>query len=235
MEIKAILFDLDGTLLPMDQEEFTKTYFKLLAARLAPLGYEPKKLVDSIWAGTAAMVKNDGSCTNEEAFWHVFAQIYGQDAMKDKPCIDAFYSEEFSKAKAVCGFTPAAREVIDAVKEKGKMPVLATNPIFPSVATENRIHWAGLNPEDFVRFTTYENCSHCKPNPKYYIDIVDRIGCKPEECLMVGNDVKEDMVVETVGMKVFLLTDCMINKENRDISAWAHGGFRELMEYLKTI
>ena len=75
METKAVLFDLDGTLLPMDQERFTKTYFQLLAAKLAPLGYDPAKLVDSIWAGTAAMVKNDGSCTNEEAFWRVFSQI----------------------------------------------------------------------------------------------------------------------------------------------------------------
>ena len=54
--IKAILFDLDGTLLPMDQDEFTKGYFKLLAAKLAPYGYEPKTLIDTVWAGTAAMV-----------------------------------------------------------------------------------------------------------------------------------------------------------------------------------
>ena len=64
-KLTTILFDLDGTLLPMDNDAFTKGYFKLLAARLAPLGYEPAKLVDSIWAGTAAMVKNDGSQNNE--------------------------------------------------------------------------------------------------------------------------------------------------------------------------
>lgn len=235
MEIKAILFDLDGTLLPMDQEEFIKTYFKLMAARLASLGYEPKKLVDSIWLGTASMVKNDGSCTNEAAFWRTFADIYGEEALKDKPDIDAFYSDEFKKTKSVCGFTPAAREVIDAIKAKGKTLVLATNPLFPSVATKNRIRWAGLVPEDFVLYTTYENSCYCKPNPQYYMDIVNKIGCRPQECLMVGNDVTEDMVAETVGMKVFLLTDCLINKKNQDISRFARGGFRELMEYLKTL
>jgi hypothetical protein len=53
VKLTTILFDLDGTLLPMDNEAFTKGYFKLLAAKLAPHGYEPKQLVDAIWAGTA--------------------------------------------------------------------------------------------------------------------------------------------------------------------------------------
>ena len=149
METKAVLFDLDGTLLPMDQERFTKTYFQLLAAKLAPLGYDPAKLVDSIWAGTAAMVKNDGSCTNEEAFWRVFSQIYGEASLKDKPYIDTFYAEEFNQAKAACGFAPAAAETVDLLRTAGKTVVLATNPIFPAVATQNRIRWAGLQPESF--------------------------------------------------------------------------------------
>lgn len=134
METKAVLFDLDGTLLPMDQERFTKTYFQLLAAKLVPLGYDPAKLVDSIWAGTAAMVKNDGSCTNEEAFWRVFSQIYGEASLKDKPYIDTFYAEEFNQAKAACGFAPAAAETVDLLRTAGKTVVLATNPIFPAVA-----------------------------------------------------------------------------------------------------
>ena len=77
--IKAILFDLDGTLLPMDQDEFTKGYFKLLAAKLAPYGYEPKTLIDTVWAGTAAMVKNTGAQTNEAAFWERFSRTYGAE------------------------------------------------------------------------------------------------------------------------------------------------------------
>ena len=43
MSIKMILFDLDGTLLPMDQNHFVKTYFGALAKKLAPLGYDPEK------------------------------------------------------------------------------------------------------------------------------------------------------------------------------------------------
>ena len=72
--IKNILFDLDGTLLPMDMEKFTQGYFKRLVAKAAPRGYEPEKLIKSVWAGTAAMVKNNGGITNEEAFWNKFSE-----------------------------------------------------------------------------------------------------------------------------------------------------------------
>lgn len=232
MNIKTVLFDLDGTLLPMDQDEFIKSYFSLLAAKLAPRGYDSKKLIQSIWTGTMAMIANDGSSNNEDAFWRVFADIYGPDALMDKPFIDGFYSQEFIGAKAVCGFSPMAKEIVETLKAAGKTVVLATNPIFPAVATENRIRWAGLSPEDFALYTTYENSSYCKPNPKYYTEILEKIGARPEECLMVGNDVAEDMIARKLGMEVFLLTDCLINKNDEDISAYPHGGFPELRDFI---
>ena len=236
MSIKAVLFDLDGTLLPMDQEVFVKAYLKLLATKLAPLGYEPEKLVECIWAGTGAMVKNDGSCLNEKRFWDVFQVMYSKAQMEEhKPIMDRFYTEEFNRARTACGFHPLSRKIIDLVKESGRMAVLATNPIFPAPATENRIRWAGLAPEDFTLYTTYENSSYCKPNPKYYLEILNKLGLAPEECAMVGNDVEEDMVAETMGMKVFLLTDCLISRHGTDLSAYPHGGFEDLEQFLITL
>ena len=232
MEITTVLFDLDGTLLPMDQDVFTKSYFQLLARRLAPLGYEPKKLVDSVWAGTAAMVKNDGSRTNAEAFWEVFFGIYGPESRGDKAVIDDFYTREFNEAQAFCGRNPAAAETVARLKAAGKTVVLATNPIFPATATENRIRWAGLEPEDFLLYTTYENCRFCKPNPKYYEEVLQKIGRRPEECVMVGNDAGEDGAAAALGIPVFLLTDCLINRQGADLSAFPQGGFPELQSYL---
>jgi FMN phosphatase YigB (HAD superfamily) len=235
MSIKAVLFALDGKLLPMDQDVFVKTYFKLLAMELAPLGYEPEELVENIWAGTAAMVMNNGSCKNEDAFWRVFMEKYGPASIKDKGVIDSFYSGDFSQVQSVCSYTPEAKEVVELAKRNDRIVVLATNPIFPAVATRARMGWAGVAPEDFTVYTTYENCCNCKPNPQYYLDIAERIGCKPEECLMIGNDVAEDMIAETVGMKVFLLKDCIINKNGQDISGYPQGGFKELKEYLQNL
>ncbi len=230
---KVVLFDLDGTLLPMEQEHFVKTYFQKLATKLSLHGYEPKKLVDAIWAGTAAMVKNDGSRTNEKAFWECFCGIYGAEAWKDQPLFEEYYCNEFQQVREVCGYHPAARGTVEALKAKGYRIALATNPIFPAIATESRIRWAGLEPEDFEFYTTYENASYCKPNPAYYREILERLGCRAEECLMVGNDVEEDMIAKTVGMEVFLLTDCLINKKEKDLQEFPQGSFADLMRYLE--
>ena len=232
MNINAILFDLDGTLLPMDQDLFMKYYFGSLAAKLVPHGYDKDTLVNNVWSGTKAMVMNNGSKTNEEAFWDTFCTLVGKDCRPDMPIFDSFYRNEFAAAKNACQPTPAVKEVVDLIKASGKRLILATNPLFPAVATENRITWAGLAKEDFELITTYENSSYCKPNPKYYVEILEKTGLKPEECLMLGNNAEEDMIAETLGMQVFLLTNCLINEKSADISKYPQGGFEELKTFI---
>ena len=235
MSIKAVLFDLDGTLLPMDYDGFLKLYFGNLAKRMAKYGYDPEELVKNIWTGTKAMVVNDGSCMNETKFWDVFVGIYGMDVLQDKVLLDDYYREDFVKAKEACGFDPMAKETVDLVKSQGMKVALATNPIFPMVATRQRMDWAGLKKEDFEICTTYENIGYSKPNPAYYTEIAKRLGVAPEECLMVGNDVAEDMVAVKAGMQVFLLTDCLLNKNAEDVAAYPQGGFAELQEFIKML
>ena len=235
MPVKAVCFDLDGTLLPMDQDEFVKSYLGRISKALAPHGYDPEALVKAIWAGTAAMVKNDGSKANEAVFWETFAGLMGKEALHDKPLFDRFYREGFPAVKESCGFSPQARAVIRKVQAQGLRTILATNPIFPAVATHQRVQWAGLEICDFEHITTYENSSFCKPNPQYYQEILDKLGLRPEECLMVGNDAVEDLAAEALGMRVFLLTDCLINKSGADITRCPHGSFPALLDYLETL
>ncbi|MDE7435350.1 MAG: DegV family EDD domain-containing protein [Lachnospiraceae bacterium] len=230
--LTTILFDLDGTLLPMDQEEFIKSYFNKLAVKLAPYGYEADSLVSAIWQGIDAMVMNDGSRTNEECFWDSFASRFGAKVYTHKFIFEEFYLNEFQEVAKSCGFTSKAKDTVDVMRRAGYQIALATNPVFPAVATESRIRWAGLDPSDFVWYTTYENCRHCKPNPEYYRDVLSHLNVTPEECLMVGNDVAEDMIAAALGMPVFLLTDCLINKMEADLNQYPHGGFSELITYI---
>ncbi|MBQ8514318.1 MAG: HAD family hydrolase [Ruminococcus sp.] len=235
MPITTILFDLDGTLVPMDQDIFIGDYFRRIAASLAPHGYDPKKLVDTILRGTEAMIRNTSGRSNEAVFWETAVSLYGEQLLEDKHHFDTFYEMEFDKIRDVCGYNPAAAETIHSLKEAGYRVILATNPIFPARATEQRIGWAGLRPEDFALVTTYENINCSKPNLAYYTEILRRFDLRPEECLMVGNDVSDDMVAEKIGMKVFLLTDCLINKEHADISVYPNGSFRELKDYIQSL
>jgi len=235
MSIKVVLFDLDGTLLPMDQDVFVKAYFKGLATKLYPHGYESEALISAVWKGTYAMIKNDGKKTNEEAFWDYFASVYGEKSREDLPYFDEFYQTKFDLVSKVCGKNEKVKELIETVKNLGYRVALATNPIFPSIATEKRIAWAGLTPDDFEYFTTYENSNYCKPNLKYYEEICKKLNVLPSECLMVGNDVDDDMVSEKLGMKVFLLTDCLINKSETDISKYEHGNIDDLFSFISSL
>ncbi len=231
--IDTVLFDLDGTLLPMDQDAFINTYMELLGNYLAPYGYNPRTLVAAVWSGTSAMVQNDGTRTNESAFWQDFCEVLGPGVRRDEPLFEEFYATAFSGARTVCGVSTAMVELVQELKARGLTLILATNPIFPAVATRQRIRWAGLNPGDFAHITTYENSRFCKPNPNYYRELLAAVGKSPENCLMVGNDVGEDMIpAQCLGMETFLLTDCLINKTRRDVTEFHHGGPGELKDFL---
>lgn len=230
--IKAVLFDLDGTLLPMNQDLFVKLYFSGLTKKLQPFGYEPKKLIEAIYGGTMAMVKNDGAALNCERFWDCFVKLFGNSALNDIPIFDDYYKNEFNGAKAACGCNSHADDMVKLVKSTGVKVILATNPIFPRIATHMRISWAGLDKDDFDLITTYDNSHFCKPNPDYYREIISRFDLLPSECIMVGNDIGEDMVTQQLNMKTFLLTDCLIAENESDKDKYNHGGFDELELYL---
>ncbi|MBQ2757972.1 MAG: HAD family hydrolase [Clostridia bacterium] len=236
MAVKAVLFDLDGTLLPMDQDLFLKTYFGLLTEKMVKSGYEQKKFMRALLAGTDAMVKNDGKQSNEAVFWQVFSSFYTPEALPPISLFDAFYAEDFIKTRAVCGTDDRPRRIVDAVKEKGLVCVLATAPAFPAVATQTRMGYVGLSPDDFALYTTYENSSFCKPNVDYYREVLEKIGLSPAECLMVGNDVSDDMEpAAALGMQVFLLTDYLINKKGADITKYPHGNYDDLLCLIKAL
>lgn len=233
--ISTVLFDLDGTLLRMDLEKFFKLYFDALCEKFTSLGYEKDKFLKSILHSVGAMIKNETGRLNEEIFWQTFSEKMGEDMSGLKDSFDEFYKTEFANAKAGCGYNEDADRLIKYLKTKGIRVVLATNPVFPAVATERRMQWAGIDKRDFEFYTTFENSRYCKPNVKYYAEILEKLGALPEECLMVGNDVKEDMVAETIGLDVFLLTDDLINRENKDISGYRQGDFAQLFSYFEEI
>lgn len=235
MKIKAILFDLDGTLLPMDQDAFVMGYLGGLIKLLAPLGYEPKDVETALRASTRAMMTNNGEITNEERFWQSFSAVLGEGIRKHGEQFERFYKEEFCKLELTCGYNPRAKEIVELARSSGARVILATSPLFPSIATETRMGWTGLNPSDFEHFTTYENSRYCKPNPIYYTNLISELGLTPDECVMVGNDVGDDMVAETVGIRCFLLTDYLINRKNVDINRYRHGDYDELEKFIKEI
>ena len=237
MSIRHILFDLDGTLLPMVQDEFVKFYMPLLAKSYmnAGVSLDPKKFIGAVWAGYEAMVKNDGNCTNREAFWsYIEPELPISTEESEKIALD-FYADEFNQAICTKKPTPVSDQIVKRAKKRGFEIYLATNPVFPRCATLNRIRWAGLDAEDFKVITTYEKCTYCKPNPEYFRGILEEFRLDPAECLMVGNDVGEDLSIRTFGVKTYLVTDTMENKKNLPIESEYTGALSDLLEFIETL
>ena len=229
--LKAILFDLDGTLLPLDQDVFTRTYIGAFVKKMSPY-YAPEAFLNVLVRSLGEVTKNDGSKTNEEVITECFVDELGSGILDKMSVIREFYERDFEGVRAVCGFDSDSVKTVKLAKDMGMKVALATMPVFPKTATRARVRWAGLDWEDFDLVTTYENSSYCKPDPKYYVDVAERLGVTPEECLMVGNDTLDDMAAERAGMNVFLLTDFLVNRENKDISRYKNGGFDELLAYI---
>lgn len=234
-EIKAVMFDLDGTLLPMDQSTFLREYLKRLAAFVAPYGIEPRTMVDATMEATEAMIHNDGTRYNNEAFWERFFELIGAKREELIGITDKFYYNEFKEIKDHVGKNELARAAVEAAHRNGRKVVLATNPVFPMSAQLERISWIGLEESDFDLITSYDNSKFCKPNPDYYREICEKIGVAPENCLMIGNDEREDMkAANEAGLSCFLVTDCRIMSDH---FVWTgeRGSFDQALHMLERI
>lgn len=233
--MKAILFDMDRTLLPMNEELFIKTYFTGLEKKLCPVGIEKEPLVAAIRKATGAMIQNEGSQTNETVFWKVFAEETGRDATPFMEASEAFYQKEFFGIKEVTGENPLAVEAIEVARAAADYVVLASQPIFPMAAQLARASFVGLKKEDFDHITAYETESYAKPNPEYYKAICARLGAEPKDCLMIGNDEREDMLAASAaGLNCYLVTDYINAREECPWSG-PKGTFEDMIEMLKSL
>jgi FMN phosphatase YigB (HAD superfamily) len=235
MHVSAILFDLDGTLLPMDRQRFLEAYLFQFTKKCETLGLDVVRAQSALQAGLAAMLNNDGGATNEQVFWEQFSSVFGQSMQVHRDTFIRFYREEFSLIRHEFTPSPHAAEIVQEVKEKGYITVLATTPVFPRSGTLERLSWAQVDPSWFDLITTYEDFSHTKPHLGYYQEILSRLQLAPENCLMVGNDVTEDLVVQQLGMEVYLVTDHLINREEKDISTIRSGDLSDFLTFCREL
>lgn len=230
--IDTILFDLDGTLLPMDQDYFIENYFKIIAKKMGKYGVE--SIMKALKFGIGAMMSNDGTKTNEEAFWLAFYSVMPKQETMEKD-FEEMYQTDFQTLIHVTQPTLVSKRIVVKLKEKNKRIILATNPLFPRIATESRIKWAGLDYEDFEWVTTFENSRFSKPNLAYYQELVEILGLDPKRCLMVGNDVSQDLIVRELGMKTYLVTDCLIHESEGEIVTDYEGSLTDFLSFVETL
>lgn len=206
-----------------------------MCKKCAAFGFDPAAVKDAVWEGTLAMAGNNGSLTNEDRFWQMFAARMGNDVLALKPELEKFYEEEFHAARAGTGKNPLAAQAVARLREKGYTVYLASNPMFPRCAYRSRLSWIDMAPEDFADLTSYENYHYCKPNPAYFEEIMARTGCRAQDCLMVGNDAEEDAAALQAGLDFYLVTDDLINRKNAELAQFKNGSFAEFLAWVEAL
>ena len=205
---KAILFDLDDTLLDNKMETFLPKYLEALTARVAHL-IPPHRFVEQLMSSTKAMTRNtDPTRTNRQVFIEDFFPKVGRPLEVLMPIFDDFYAHDFGQLRICTQTKPEARVIVGEVFAQGYTVVIATSPVFPLTAIEQRLEWAEVRDFDYALITSYENMHASKPHPAYYREILDKIGCRAEECLMVGNSFEDDIApAMELGIRSFWVTD----------------------------
>ncbi len=226
----TILFDLDGTLLEMHTEPFVHQYLKELGAYIGDR-YDAQKLLALVWDATRAMIKSDDpGKTNEEVFTEHFLAKSGLSKEEIWPVFDAFYREVFPGLSHLTYPSLWAKKLVEAAKAHGFRVAVATNPVFPRDAIYSRLAWIDLSADHFDLVTVYEESHYTKPNPGYFLEICGKLGVRPEECVMVGNHMQEDMVAGTLGMKTFLVTNYLEDRGEPVYEVDQRGTLAELYE-----
>lgn len=184
---------------------------------------------------TERMCADETEMDNYQKFFRYFGELIGGDPTPFERRFDAFYEEKFDKLKGKCEGNTEIIQGMQLLKEKGYGVVLATNPVFPMRANEHRLGWAGLKPSDFEYITALEICNKCKPNPDYFRNILKHMNLKAEECVMVGNDMIEDLAASEAGIETWLIEDCVSESESCPYIADHVGSGADFLEYVKKL
>ena len=230
--IKQIFVDMDGTLFDINEQQFFFEYYKAVYKAFAEKGYNGEELANIIVKnGSKVMQENDGTKTNEEAFWGYFCKSSPLSRGIAEDILLNMYATTFGD---ICNHTIEQVEnmqnIISGLKEKGYPIYLTTNSFFPIIAVEKRLDAGGYKKELFEFITTNDASSFVKPNPGYFKEVFKRFNLKPNETFMIGNDMIEDKVIETLGSPCYI-----IQKENINETVGTVSQLQKIIEKLPNI
>ena len=233
---KLIMSDLDNTLLPIyTQERFVEIWFRDIAKVFSSFGLDPRRAIDGVNQGVRAMIFNESGRKNIEVFYDKVKEVSGYEEEQIGPAMLTYYTTTFENVYDITLPNPYAVRIAELMRQKARYAVVATMPVFTIEAVVNRMSWVGLKPSMFDFITTADTSSYSKPNPLYFQVILDRFGARPEETLMIGNDVREDMQpCKSLGVDTFLVTNHMITHD-LPYDEYRQGTYEELVAFLENL
>jgi len=218
--VKAVLFDLDGTLLGNEIDVFMPQYFQLLAREFAPY-YPPAKFGSALMEATGAMMQPHPGRLNKDVFWQVFLARTELKYDEVFPLTQRFYRDVFPRLAPLTKPVQGATDLLDVLFAQGYIVAVATNPLFPREAILERLRWGGVDRYPFALITSYENMHATKPYAEYWLEILEQIRCPPDETLMVGNSLSDDMAAKDCGLFTYYVTNGVLTAADSERVDWA--------------
>jgi FMN phosphatase YigB (HAD superfamily) len=204
--LRAVLFDLDNTLILFDEAVYFKHYMNLVQAEFSDI-LPPDELGKKLLSATQSLMENRGRMSNLDFFIRMFSPDSDEKGKKILDRFENFYAAKYDQLKKMTISLKGVRDIVCGIKGRGLEMVIASNPLLPLNIQQKRLDWAGLDDLSFILITHIANMSYVKPQSGYYREILAKIRRRPEECLMVGNDPVNDMAAATIGIKTYLTTD----------------------------
>lgn len=233
--VKAVLFDLDGTLVDVDMNRFVPVYLRRLTGYLGDR-VDPVRATQSLHHSVAAMFANtDASRTLESILLEVLESELEVSPEHYAKCLEQFCQNDLEEMRSLVTGHPLSTQLVESALERGWDVVLATNPIFPRAVIDARIAWGELDGEVFHHVTDYETAHFCKPNEAFFEEIIDRLQVPAEACLMVGNDTLHDLSASQVGMQTCLLTPWSIRRAGTQFKADWQGRHEDLLALIESV
>ncbi len=229
----TLLLDLDDTLLYNDMDTFVPAYLQALAGYMADHNL-PQRFTQVLLEATQRMFQNRLPTRSlQETFDQSFYPALNLEPQALQPRIAGFYRQVFPTLKALTRPREGGQTLVQRALENGWRLVLATNPIFPRTAIEQRLAWAGLNPSDFALLTSYEEFHFSKPRPAYYAEILGRMGWPEGPVLMAGNDPELDIrPALEAGLRAWHVTDTPQGADG--LPADGRGPLKTLLSWLES-
>ena len=194
--IKAVLLDMDNTLLRNPDARFAAAF---------------RELFDQFFrdefgvAGSVAALRDGfGNIgrprqtipTNAEAILDCLAFALPLPRDEIAAALARFYAEDYPALEPLIEPAAGAAALIEQLLQQGLLVALATNPLYPESAILRRLEWAGLGGwiDEFAFITHSENMHYAKPQPEYHAETIARVGVEPDEALMVGDSAVNDIL-----------------------------------------
>lgn len=227
MNIQAVLFDIDNTLILFNEAEFFKAYFKAIAPAFSDL-FEADQFGVQLMHASRALMENRGQSRNVDYFLSVFKDGATHDPAVLWARFTQFYETVFPGLNAYARAVPGLLPLFDALQRRDLRLVAASNPVWPLAVQKMRVSWSGLDPAVFDHYTGIENSRYMKPQPEFFKEIAQALNIAPQACLMVGNDPLNDMAAKAAGMWTYLTLDSAPIDPDLLVSRQLHAGLDHL-------